>query len=277
MKRWSMALRHGEGRVGAVLVLVLLLASVAAPLITAHDPIAQLDLEGARLLAPSLAHPFGTDELSRDVLSRILYGGRISLTIAVLAVAVSLVVGTTVGLVAGMSGGLLDVVLMRCVDAALAVPRLLLLLVIVGLWGSVNVAVLIAILGLTSWFDTSRLVRAEVLSLRTRDYVLAARALGLSTRALLARHVLPNVMEPITVAATLGVGQIVLIEAGLSFLGVGVRRPVPSWGMMIAESQELMVTAPWTAAFPGLAVVLTVVAFSLLGDGLRTAMDPKRS
>jgi peptide/nickel transport system permease protein len=272
-----MALRHGEGRVGAVLVLVLLLASVAAPLITAHDPIAQLDLEGARLLAPSLAHPFGTDELSRDVLSRILYGGRISLTIAVLAVAVSLVVGTTVGLVAGMSGGLLDVVLMRCVDAALAVPRLLLLLVIVGLWGSVNVAVLIAILGLTSWFDTSRLVRAEVLSLRTRDYVLAARALGLSTRALLARHVLPNVMEPITVAATLGVGQIVLIEAGLSFLGVGVRRPVPSWGMMIAESQELMVTAPWTAAFPGLAVVLTVVAFSLLGDGLRTAMDPKRS
>ncbi len=275
MTGWRATLRRPDGKVGAALAAGLVLAALLAPVLTGYDPVAQLDLDASRLLPPSWAHPFGTDDLSRDILARTLYGGRISLAIAVLAVTVAILVGTTVGMIAGLAGGLLDTIVMRLVDAALAIPRLLLLLVVVGLWGSVGIPVLVLMLGGTSWFETSRLVRAEVLSLRQRDFIVAARAMGVGLPALLRRHVLPNVMGPVIVAATLGVGQIVLVEAGLSFLGVGVRRPIPSWGIMIAESRDLMVTAPWTAAFPGLAIVVTVLAFSLLGDALRAALDPK--
>ena len=165
--------------------------------------------------------------------------------------------------------------LMRMVDALLAIPRLILLVVILAFWPQISLPLLVLVLGVTSWFDTSRLVRAEVLSVRERPFYAAAVSAGTSTGRLVRNHVLPNVAGPIIVAATLGIGQIILVEAGLSFLGIGIARPTPSWGRMVADSQEIMVSAWWTAAFPGLAIVVTVVAFSVLGDALRDALDPK--
>ncbi len=246
-----------------------------APILSSFDPTAQLDLATGQLRPPSWRHPFGTDFYSRDLLSRVLFGARISLAIALLSVALSVTVGTAVGLLAGFAGGAVDTLLMRFVDAALAVPRVFLLLVFLSLWGHVGILGLVLILGLTSWFDTSRIVRAEVLSLRTREFIVATRALGLGGIRVAARHLLPNVMGPVIVSATLGIGQIVLIEAGLSYLGVGVRPPTPSWGTMIAEGQQWLTAAWWIAAFPGLAIVVTVIGFSLLGDGLRDALDPR--
>ncbi len=254
---------------------LLYLIALAAPLLAPYDPAAQLDLVAGRLLPPSLVHPLGTDALSRDVLSRLLYGARLSLSIAALAVLVAVTVGTAVGLAAGLAPGALDAFLMRAVDAALAIPRVFLLLVVLALWEHGGVTALVLVLGLTGWLGTSRLVRAEVLSLRRRDFVLAARALGLPGWRIALRHVLPNAAAPIIVTATLGVGNTVLLEAALSFLGIGVRPPLPSWGNMIADGQAFLPTAPWQAIVPGLAVVGTVIAFSVLGEALRDALDPR--
>ncbi len=263
-------------QVGLVLVGALVLLAVFAPLISSHDPAAQPDLVGRSYAPPSLTHPFGTDFYSRDLFSRVLHGARISLSVAGLAVLLSISLGTGLGLAAGMAPGWVDAVLMRLVDAALAVPRIFLVLVVVGLWNDIGLFGLVVILGLTSWFDTSRLVRAEVLSLRSREFVQAARALGLGARRIMSHHLLPNVASPVIVSATLGVGQMILLEASLSYLSVGVRPPTPSWGQMIAEGQTALHTAPWVAIFPGLAVVLTVLGFSLIGDGMRRALDPHR-
>ena len=254
-----------------------LLATVAvfAPLIAPYNPFEQLDLIGLRLAAPSFSNPLGTDDLSRDLLSRIIHGARISLAVAGLSVAISIVVGTAVGLTAGLAGGVVDTLLMRGVDAALAIPRLILLVVILAIWPQGSIVLLVLVLGATSWFDTSRLVRAEVLAVRAQPFYMAAVAVGTSTPRVVRYHVLPNVAGPIIVAATLGIGQIILVEAGLSFLGIGVARPRPSWGGMIADSKVVIMDAWWTAAFPGLAIVATVVAFSVLGDALRDALDPK--
>ena len=257
------------------LVVVLLLGAAFAPVIAPYDPAAQPDLESGRLQPPSLHHPFGTDSVSRDLFSRVLYGGRVSLLVAALTVLLSLTLGTGVGLVAGLSGGAVDAVLMRFVDAGLAIPRVFLLLAIIALWDHVGVTGLVIVLGVTSWFDTARLVRAEVLSLKHRPFVTATRALGFDGPRIALRHVLPNALAPIVVSATLGMGQIVLVEAGLSFLGVGVPPPQPSWGAMIADGQQWMTQAWWIATFPGIAVVLTVVAFSLLSDGIRDTFDPR--
>ena len=263
-------------QVGLVLVGALVLLAVFAPLVSRHDPAAQPDLVGRSYAPPSLTHPFGTDFYSRDLFSRVLHGARISLSVAGLAVLLSITLGTGLGLAAGMAPGWVDAVLMRLVDAALAVPRIFLVLVVVGLWNDIGLFGLVVILGLTSWFDTSRLVRAEVLSLRSREFVQAARALGLGARRIMSHHLLPNVASPVIVSATLGIGQMILLEASLSYLSVGVRPPTPSWGQMIAEGQTALHTAPWVAIFPGLAVVLTVLGFSLVGDGLRRALDPHR-
>jgi peptide/nickel transport system permease protein len=260
---------------GLVLVGALVLLAVFAPLLSGLDPAAQPDLIGSRYAAPSLAHPFGTDFYSRDLFSRVLHGARISLSIAGLAVLLSITIGTALGLASGMAPGWIDSVLMRLVDAALAIPRIFLVLVVVGLWNDIGIVGLVLILGLTSWFDTSRLVRAEVLSLRSRGFMQAARALGLSAGRIMRRHLLPNVAAPVIVSATLGIGQMILLEAGLSYLSVGVRPPTPSWGQMIAEGQAALRAAPWVAVFPGLAVVLTVLGFSLIGDGMRRALDPR--
>ncbi len=269
------ALRAPRVRLGLAAVLLLYAIALLAPVLAPYNPAAQLDLVHGKLLAPSWAHPLGTDLYSRDLLSRLLYGARLSLWIAGLAVAVAVTVGTAVGLAAGLAGTVVDTVLMRLVDAALAIPRIFLLLVVLSLWDHGGITALVLVLGLTGWFGTSRLVRAEVLSLKQRDFVVAARALGVPAPRLALRHVLPNVLAPVIVTATLGVGNTVLVEAGLSFLGLGVRPPLASWGNMIADSQAFLATQPWQTVVPGAAVVLTVMAWSVLGDGLREALDPR--
>jgi peptide/nickel transport system permease protein len=268
-------LGDGRARLGLLLIGFLVAAAVLSPLIAPYDPIEQLDIVNKRLLSPNLEHLMGTDFYSRDLLSRVLYGARISLAIAFLSILVSVTIGATVGMIAGYVGGVVDAILMRLVDAALAIPRVFLLLVILALWDRVGVTGLVTVLGLSSWFGTSRIVRAEVLSLRQRDFVVAARSLGVGKVRILLRHVLPNAIAPVTVTATLGIGQIILIEAGLSYLGVGVQEPIPSLGRMIRDGYEQIANAPWISIFPGLVIVLTVVGFSLVGDGLRKTLDPR--
>ena len=260
--RWSLA----------ALALVVIAAVLLPPFLP--DPAAQPCIV-CRAEGPSLQHLFGTDDLSRDIFARVIYGARISLGVAGLSVLVSMTIGATVGLLAGFFGGWVDTALMRFVDGALAVPRLFLLLVLLAVLESVPVGVMILVLGTTGWLGTSRLVRGEVLRIREDAYVHAARALGAGRRRIILRHLLPNAFGPLLVAATLAVGDVILLEAGLGFLGVGIRPPTPSWGAMILGARSTFITAPWTSIFPGLAIMLTVLAVNLLGDAFRDAFDPK--
>lgn len=249
--------------------------SALAPWLATHDPIAILERALANH-APSRAFPFGTDYAGRDVFSRVLYGARISLSIALLATAIAVVVGTLWGIIAGFYGGRLDALLMRLVDAFLAIPRIVLLIAIGTLWSPLSLGALVVVLGLTAWFHTSRLVRAEVLAIKEREMVLAARALGASDLAIVKRHVLPNVLTPVIVAATLGVAGVIINEAALSFLGIGVPDPTPSLGNIIRDGTPYLASAWWVALFPGLTLVITALAYNLAGDGLRDAMDPRQ-
>ena len=268
------AWRTARGRVGALVLLAIAVTTIVAPPFL-PDPLAQPDPIGGVSLPPSVAHPFGTDQLSRDVLARVATGGRITLAVAVIAVGLSVTLGALVGLVAGYWGGIVDAGLMRLVDGALAIPRLFLLLLVLAVSDRIPVWVLILLIGATGWFGTSRIVRAEVLRLREEGYVRASEALGASRRRVVVRHLLPNTLGPLLVAATLGVGDVILLEAGLSFLGLGIQPPAPSWGGMILEAREVLVTAPWAGLFPGIAIVLTVLSANLLGDAVRSAVDPR--
>jgi peptide/nickel transport system permease protein len=264
---------HPSGRWGAlVLVGLTLVALLAPPLL--QDPAAMPDVV-AGATPPSLAHPFGTDQLNRDILARVTSGGRVSLAVAGLAVLLSLTLGSAVGLIAGYAGGWLDGALMRTVDAALAIPRLFVILLLLVVWERIPLPALILVLGTTGWFGTSRLVRGEVLRLRHEAFVLAAEGLGASSRRTILRHLLPNAAGPLLVAATLGVGDVILLEAGLSFLGLGIQPPTPSWGGMVLDARPLIVSAPWTAIFPGAAIVVTVLSVNLIGDALQAALDPR--
>jgi peptide/nickel transport system permease protein len=263
-----------RGRAGALVLLGIAAASLLGPL-ALPDPRAQPDILGGAIQPPTLGHPFGTDELSRDVLARVVSGGRVSLTVALLAVALSVTLGAMVGLVAGYLGGGVDAVLMRLVDGALAVPRLFLLLLLLAVSERVPLGILVLVIGTTGWFGTSRLVRGEIVRLRHETYVRAAEALGASRRRIIWRHLLPNALGPLLVAATLGVGDVILLEAGLSFLGLGVQPPAPSWGGMIMDARQVLVTAPWVGIFPGLAITVTVLSVNLFGDALRDAVDPR--
>ena len=267
------AWRNPRGRTGALLLLIVALAAVIGPWLL-PDPLAQPDILGGSL-PPGLGHPFGTDQLSRDVLARVVTGARISLGVALLAVALSVTLGAAVGIVSGYWGGAIDAALMRLVDGALAIPRLFIVLLVLAVWERVPVLALILIIGATGWFATSRLVRGEVLRIREEAYVRAAEALGARRRRIIFRHLLPNALGPLLVAATLGVGDVILLEAGLSFLGLGIQPPTPSWGGMILDSREVMVSAPWAGIFPGLAIVITVLSANLFGDALRDAVDPR--
>jgi peptide/nickel transport system permease protein len=263
-----------RGRAGAIALLTIAAAALLGPF-ALTDPLAQPNILGGAIQPPSLQHPFGTDEFSRDVLARVVSGGRVSLTVALLAVGLAVTLGALVGLVAGYFGGGVDAALMRLVDGALAIPRLFLLLLLLAVSDRVPLAMLVLLIGTTGWFATSRLVRGEILRLREESYVCAAQALGASRRRIIFRHLLPNTMGPLLVAATLGVGDVILLEAGLSFLGLGVQPPAPSWGGMIMDARQVLVTAPWVGIFPGLAITITVLSANLFGDALRDAIDPR--
>ena len=247
----------------------------ARRLARALDPNCQPDIIELASQPPSVAHPFGTDVYSRDVLSRLLHGARISLSVACLAVLVSITVGTSYGAIAGYVGGRVDAVMMRVIDALLSIPRILVLLAIFALWGRVSLGAIVLILGLTGWFATSRLVRAQVLAVKTEELVVAARALGARNRRILWRHILPGVTSTVVVAATLGIGNVIILEAGLSYLGVGVQPPTASWGNIISDGSSNVAGLWWMSVFPGLAIVFTVMAFNLVGDALRDALDPR--
>jgi len=262
-------------RVALVVLALLYALAIAAPAVAPYLPSEQLDIVALKDQGPSWAHPFGTDRYSRDLLTRVLYGARVSLAVATLAVLMSAVVGTAYGLVAATAGGFVDAVMMRLLDAMLSIPRVLLLIAMLALWNPVPLPALVALLGLTGWFEVSRLVRAEALSVRERDFVVAARSLGAGAGRLMLRHLLPNVLVPVIVFTTLGVANIIVLEAGLSFLGVGVHEPVPSWGTLFFDGTEAFVGTWWSALFPGAAIVATVLCFNIVGDALRRVLDPR--
>ena len=264
--------RHPGAWIGSFIVITLLLVAAFAPLLADRPP-TQQDLR-ARLRPPSAEQPFGTDEFGRSMLSRVLHGARLSLLTGLLPVAAALVVGSTIGLVAGFFRGRLDALLMRAMDVLLAFPSLLLALAVVGTLGPgiVNAVIAIAIVDVPQY---ARLVRSVVLGAREEEYVQAARALGARDGRLMWRHVAPNAIGPVVVQATLGIGFAILAIAGLSFLGLGVQPPVSDWGEMLARGRRYLPDATWLMVFPGLAVSLTVLGFNLLGDALRDALDPK--
>lgn len=257
---------------GAVMLAALLLAALAAPLLSRHAPSEQNLSE--RLQGPSARHWMGTDDLGRDVFSRILYGARVSLSVGGIAVAIAVLLGTVVGLLAGYFGGWVDAVLMRAVDVLLCFPTIFLILMVIAFLEP-NIATIMAVIGLTSWMGLARLVRGETLSIRERDFVWAARGLGFSHARVLGVHVLPHVVSPILVAATLGIGGAVLTESALSFLGLGVQPPAPSWGNLLSAGKDYLHVAWWLTLFPGFAILVTVLSFNLLGEGLRDVLDPR--
>ena len=261
--------RHPLARIGGIILCALAVVAVGASWIAPYDPLA-INLPEA-LLPPSAAHWLGTDQLGRDVLSRLIYGTRISLVIGFIAVSVAVVIGVAVGAVAGFFGGRLDTVLMRFVDTMLAFPDIFLLLTIIAIFGP-SIYTIMIVIGLTSWMGVARLVRAEVLSLKEREFVLAARALGASRWRLLTTHLVPNALGPVLVAATLGVGGAILTESALSFLGLGVQPPTPSWGNILNEGRVALGVAWWLTVTPGLAILITVLSFYLLGEGIRDAV-----
>ncbi len=260
--------------VGAVLLASMVAVAFLAPLVAPLDPTLQRDVVATRFLPPGSTdifgafHLLGTDRLGRDVWSRLAYGARVSLTVGVLAVLLSVMIGVLVGAATALARGPLSAVLLATTDFALALPRVVLLLLLAALW-SPSVVLVVLVLGLTGWMTVARLVHAEARALLGRPFVEAALALGSTRRRLLVRHLVPNVATPVIVAAALGVGNAILLEAGLSFLGMGVQPPAPSWGNMIASGRDALVNAPWVAVAPGAALVLVVVACTLLGDALQ--------
>ena len=261
-------------RAATILLAVIAIPCILAPWVSPHDPSAQPDIIGLQSVPPSMAHLFGTDPFSRDLLSRVLYGGRLSLTVAIFATFVSVTLGTAYGAVAGYSEGIVSTILQRILDALLSIPRLLLLIAIFAAWREAPLPIFILVLGLTGWYGLARLVRGQVLALKTQDFVQSAKALGATKTRIFLRHVLPNVVSPVVVAATLGIGHVIVLEAGLSYLGVGVRQPIPSWGNIIQDGADQIGAHWWISFFPGIAIVLTVMAFNVLGDALLRALRP---
>ncbi len=272
-------LRDRRAAFGAAVLLIVACAAVVAPLVSTGDPAAQHDIVATRFLPPLATdghgsfHLLGTDRFGRDVWTRLVYGARVSLGVGVLAVLLSIAIGVAVGAVAGQWGGPVRALLLALTDFALALPRVVLLLLLAAVWRP-SAALVIVVLGLTGWMSVARLVHGEVRSLTARPFVEGARALGVPRYRVLWRHILPNALTPVIVAAALGVGNAIMLEAGLSFLGLGVQPPTPSWGNMIASGRDTLVNAPWVATAPGVALVLVVVACTLLGDAVQDAVNP---
>jgi len=264
--------RYGMLGLGLLLVGGMSLAALLAPWIAPFDPNA-INVD-ALLLTPSFAHPLGTDALGRDVFSRILFGGRVSLWVGFVAVGISTGIGLALGLIAGYFGGLIDEIIMRLVDVMLCFPSFFLILAVIAFLEP-SLTNIMAVIGLTSWMGVARLVRAETLSLRGRDFVLAAKVAGAGPVRIIVRHILPNALAPVLVSATLGVAGAILVESSLSFLGLGVQPPDASWGNMLMDGKEVLEIASWLSVYPGLAILLTVLGYNLLGESLRDILDPR--
>jgi peptide/nickel transport system permease protein len=276
---WKRFRRHPGAIVGLIILSLIILGVILAPL-SPYDP--EASEVRNRLQPPSLQHPFGTDALGRDLLTRCLYGGRISLTVGFLVVLITLVIGIPVGAVAGFFGGWIDNVLMRITDAALSLPSLMVLILLSAILREVelpffernNVLTIAIVIGVLSWMTVARLVRASFLAIREMEFVTAAHCLGTPNLRIMGRHILPNAVGPIIVEATLEMGYAIMEEAGLSFLGFGIQPPTPSWGNLLNSAWEHMIKHPWLAIFPGLMIFLTIISINYIGDGLRDAFDP---
>ena len=269
---WQRIKRNRLAMSGAIVVVALFIVSLLAQVIVPYEPNAIN--AWSVLTPPSWQHWFGTDELGRDVLSRIIFGARISLKVGFVAVGIAVSIGTVVGLVSGYYSGLVDATLMRFVDIMLCFPAFFLILAVItirepSIWN------IMIVIGLTGWMGVARLVRAETLSIREMDYILAARCIGCSDARIIFRHILPNAMSPVLVSASLGVAGAILTESALSFLGIGVLPPTPSWGNILTSGKDYIEFAWWLSLFPGLAILITVLAYNLLGEGIRDALDPR--
>lgn len=270
---WHQLKKNRLALAGGAVVILLGIVAIGAPLLAPYDP-AAYDVK--RILhPPTREHPLGTDQIGRDVLSRMLYGARVSLVVGFVAVGIAIMIGTAVGVVAGYYGGVADsIIMLGVVDVMLTFPRFFLLLAVIAMLQP-SIFVIMAVIGLTGWMGVARLVRAEVLSLKERDFVVSARALGAGDFSLMFKHILPNALVPVLVSAVLGVAGAVLTEAGLSFLGLGVQPPAPTWGNILTDGKANIEIAWWLSLFPGMAILITVLSYNLFGEGLRDALDPR--
>jgi ABC-type dipeptide/oligopeptide/nickel transport system permease subunit len=267
-------LRSKNAVIGMVIVSLFFFCAAFAPFMTTHDPY-DINLS-AKELPPSVSNLFGTDNLGRDVFARVIFGTRISLKVGILAMSISLALGTVLGAISGYFGGLTDAIIMRITDVFLALPAAILALAVMAIFENPSINKIFMVLGLIGWTTIARLVRSRVMEIRNEEYVIGAIALGYSSMRTLVRHVMPNALAPIIVAGTIGIAGNILTEAWLSFLGLGAEPHIPSWGRMITEGQAYLATAsrPWIYVFPGVALFLTVMGFNMLGDGLRDILDP---
>lgn len=269
---WRSLRRNPLALFGGAVVVLLFAIAITASYLPIHDPYA-IDAE-AVLAPPTIGHPLGTDDLGRDVLSRVIYGSRVSLWVGFVSVGIAVLIGTLLGSAAGYYGGWVDGLTMRFVDVMLCFPTFFLILAVVAFLEP-GIGTIMVVIGLTSWMGVCRLVRAEFLSLKERDFVQSARALGVGNLRIIFHHILPNSLTPVMIAAILGIAGAILTEAALSFLGIGVQPPTPSWGNILTAGKDNMQIAWWLSLFPGLAILVTVLSYNLLGEGLRDALDPR--
>jgi len=273
MKFLKRITKHNLALVGLIILVPMFFCAVLAPLISPHNPV-EPDLKNI-LIGPTWSHPFGTDTLGRDVFSRVIYGSRISLLVGFVSVGIATLIGIMIGAVSGYTGGILDELIMRFVDLMMCFPTFFLILAVIALLEP-SIWNIMIVIGLTNWMGIARLVRAEILSIKNKEYVLAAKAMGLPKRRIIFGHVLPNALSPVYVVATLGIGGAILTESALSFLGIGVQPPTPSWGNILTQAKDNIEVAWWLSLYPGLAIFLTVMGYNLLGEGLRDIFDPRR-
>jgi len=266
-------MRNRLAVIGGTLVALVFVLSIFAPLIAPYNP-STIDIKNI-LVGPGFSHWLGTDDLGRDVLSRMLWGGRISLEVGFVAVGIATLIGIILGSLAGFYGGWIDSLIMRAVDIMLSIPTIFLILAVIAILEPSIINIMI-IIGLTSWMEPARLIRAEFITLKEREFVIAAHAIGATDSRIIMKHVLPNGLSPILVSATMGIGGAILIESGLSFLGLGVQPPTPSWGSLLSAGKDNIEIAWWLSAFPGLAILITVLGYNLLGEGIRDALDPRQ-
>lgn len=265
--------KHHLAMAGLVILVPMFFCAIFAPFISPHNH-TEPDMKNI-LASPSVTHPFGTDTLGRDVFSRVMYGSRISLLVGFVSVGIATIIGIIIGSVAGYYGGTLDEIIMRFVDLMMCFPTFFLILAVIALLEP-SIWNIMVVIGLTSWMGIARLVRAEFLGLKSKEFVLAAKAMGLSELRIIFHHILPNALSPIYVVATLGIGGAILTESALSFLGIGVQPPTPSWGNILTQAKDNIEVAWWLSLFPGLAIFFTVIGYNMLGEGLRDIFDPRR-